>query len=487
MALDDRVAFKVALLEHRTEDEWRQHRPDHLTFYRERVPFEGRERTYEEIIKTYAEKFPADRNYSVRAHLNRMLADCEVPQFSFTDPEVIRGFLLSAKSPSEWSKYQPNARTFEPINFHYHGISLMGQMLLHNVFVGLENEANGTYYAVIDYQDRPELNLSKDRSPRFIVSLFDRVGIKVKSKHIKEAELTPERLREILLARRSEKDWNLWQGKSSDFESTWFDLEGFRNFTGTALIKRYEELRHRKYSAKDIFSEADISVASDPDLLRKRVEDRFERLYGALEDPSSVRQLFLQIQNEEEWRKPQRFTNLRGKRVAINGDRSITVHTLLHLYGMHKYNSAQEDVNNYIGFDGESQEKFSGVIASNKKELGELLDFAGLEVKFVPNLGEVDLHDPSLLRRMLFHANYEGRDLSPTEISEMPAANFRKVRMHDPSTGIDITGQSLMIFYSALHYVNAHPGVGLNEAANGLNQGKSNQAVKDEILEKAEF
>ena len=488
MALEDRLTFRQALLEHRTEDEWREYRLDHLQFYRKRVPFEGREVNYGDLIKEYAQRFPADKDYSTRGHLNRMLADCEVPQFSFTDPEVIRGFLLSAKSQAEWNKYQPSYHTFDKMDFQYHGIPLKGQMLLHHVFVGLDNQENGTYYAVLDYQERPELKtrLNQDRSARFVTGLFERGGIKVKSKLIQEEDLTLERLREILLARRTEDEWRLWRGKREDFWSTWFELEGYKNFTGASLRRRFEEVQGKKYSVKELFTKAEIEVG-DPEFVRKSLEDRFERFYGVFDNPTAMRNLFLGIKSEEEWAKPQQYSPLRKQKVSIDGDRSVSIHTLLHLFSIYRYNSEQETIDAYIGFNEVQSEEHKGLIQSNKKALGELLDFAGLEYRFIPDISEVDLHDPTVLRRMLFHATLEGRDLSPTELKSAGIQQFRKARFKDPTTGVDIAGQSLMIYYSALHYVKEHPEVGLDDAANKLHQGKSNLAVMAEILEKARF
>lgn len=490
MVLEDRLSFREALLEHRTEEEWKQYRPHHFTLYNELVHFEGKETTYEEVIKQYAQRFPADRNYSVKAHLNRMLADCEVPHFSFTNPEVIRGFLLSAKSPAEWARYQPSRITFQSMSFQYQGISILGQMLLYNIFVELDNQENGTFYAFLDYQQRPDLTkrLGKSMVTKSITKIFDLAGIKIKSKLIAEENITSERLREILLTKRTEEEWKRWEGNSSDFNQTWFDLVGYRNFNGASLLRHYEEAKGRRISAKDLFTEAKVEVGSDPTLLHKRIENRFERLYGILDDPVAVRDLFLQLKSEEEWKQPQQFTNLRRERVAISVDRSITIHTLLHLFSAYKYNAQQDSVESYICFEAMKQNhpKHNGLFKSNKTELSELLDFAGLEHKFIPTLGDddIDLHDPALLKRMLFHAKYENRVLSVDELNSMPFNKLRKATFTDPSTGLELKGQSLMIFYSALYYVKEHPEMGLEEA-NKLNKGKSNQAVMNEILEKA--
>ena len=218
-----------------------------------------------------------------------------------------------------------------------------------------------------------------------------------------------------------------------------------------------------------------------------KLEDRIERFYRPFEDPAVIRSLFLQLKTEKEWTKPQPFGPLRKKKVQV-GDRAITIHTLLHLYSIHKYNTQQPDVGSYITFhDAQDDPKYKGVIRSSREELGELLDFAGLKYKFTPTLGDcdIDLHDPALLKRLLSHCTYEGRDLTPREIKDFSANKFRRVRMYDPTTGFAITGQSLMIYYSALAYIREHPEVGLEVAANKLHKGKSNQAVMDDILEKA--
>ncbi len=419
-----------------------------------------------------------------------MFAECEVPQFSFTDPEVLRGFLLSARSPAQWSKYQPSYHTFCTVDFKHMGIDLKGQMLHYHVFVELENQREGTFYAFVDYT--PERNpqmykkIQTTRSGAFIAKLFEIAGLTVKGKSILEEDLNPEKLREILLTKRTEEEWRLWRGKSGDFESTWFDLEGYKNFAGASLRRHFEEVQGQKYSVKDLFTEAKIEVG-DPEFLRKRLEDRFELFYGVFDDPTKVRNLFLGIMSEEEWAKPQQYSPLRKQKVAVNGDRSVNIHTLCHLFSIYKYNTGQETIDTYICFNEAQSEKHKGLIQSNKKALGELLDFAGLEYRFIPDISEVDLHDPTILRRMLFHATLEGRDFSPTELKNTGIQQFRKARFRDPTTGVDIAGQSLMIYFSALHYVKEHPEVGLDEAAQTLHKGKSNLAVMSEILETAKL
>ena len=490
MMLENRLSFREALLEHRTEKEWQQYRPHHLSLYREPFNLEGRTVTGGELVAEYKARFPADREYSDRGNYNRMFAECDVPQFSFTDHEVLRGFLLSARSPAQWSKYQPSYHTFWQLDFRHMGIDLKGQMMLYNIFVELENQHQGTFYSFVDYT--PERNpgmykkLQTTRSGAFITKVFDIAGLTVKGKPILEEDLTPERLKEILLTNRTEEEWRRWRGKSGDFESTWFDLDGYKHFTGASLRRRFEEVQGQKYSVKDIFVEAKIEVG-DPEFLRKMVEDRFERFYGVFDDPTQVRNLFLGIMSEEEWAKPQQYAPLRKQKVTVNSDRSLSIHTLLHLFSIYKHNAEQESIDSYIGFNEAQSEKHKGLIQSNKKALGELLDFAGLEYRFIPDISEVDLHDPTILRRMLFHATLEGRDFSATELKNAGIQQFRKARFSDPTTGVDIAGQSLMIYFSALYYVKEHPEVGLDEAAQTLHKGRSNLAVMGEILQKAKL
>ncbi|MBI4983490.1 hypothetical protein HZC32_02500 [Candidatus Woesearchaeota archaeon] len=491
MTLEDRVAFREALLEHRPEKEWKQYRPQHQSVYHGTFALEGREVSGTELIREYAQKFPADREYSDRGTLNRMLSECKVPQFSFTDPDVMRGFLLSARSPVQWNKYQPSYHTFWTLDFKHMGIDIKGQMLLYNIFVELENQRNGTFYAFVDYtpERNPEMykKVQATRSGSFITKAFEIAGLTVKSKSILQEDLTSERLREILLTKRTEEEWENWQGGHADFKSTWFDLEGYRNFAGASLRRRYQELRGKDRSVKEMFSEAGIKVGGNPELLRKTLEDRFEHFYSVFDDPTGVRNLFLGIMSEEKWAKPQQYSPLRKQKVAVNGDRSVSIHTLLHLFSIYKHNAEQETIDTYIGFNEAQSEQHKGLIQSNKKALGELLDFAGLEYRFIPDISEVNLHDPTVLRRMLFHATLEGRDFSHTELKNAGIQQFRKARFRDPTTGVDIAGQSLMIYFSALYYVKEHPGVGLDEAAQTLHKGKSNLAVMNEILAKAKF
>ncbi|MBI2662294.1 hypothetical protein HYX11_02435 [Candidatus Woesearchaeota archaeon] len=489
MTLEDRLAFIEALLDHKPENEWKQYRPQHQSVYHGTFALEGRDVSGTELIREYAKRFPADREYSDRGTLNRMLLECGVPKFSFTDPEVMRGFLHSARSPVQWSKYQPSYHTFWTLDFKHMGIDIKGQMLLYNLFVELENQRNGTFYAFVDYtpERNPEMykQLQATRSGAFIARAFEIAGLTVKSKSILQEDLTPERLREILLTRRTEEEWENWQGGHADFKSTWFDLDGYKNFAGASLRRHYQKIRGEDRSVKDMFSEAGIKVGGNPELLRKTLEDRFERFYGVFDDPVAVRDLFLQMNTEEGWAKPQQYSPLRKQKVAINGDRSVSIHTLLHLFSIYKYNAEQETIDTYIDFNKAQSEEHKGLIQSNKKALGELLDFAGLEYKFIPDITEVDLHDSTVLRRMLFHATLEGETLSHNDLKNAGIQQFRKARFRDPATGVDIAGQSLMIYFSALYYVKEHPEVGLDEAATTLHKGKSNSAVMGEILEKA--
>ena len=166
MGIEERIAFREALLGHRAEEEWKDYRPQHMNFYHSPFSFEGVEVTGRDLISEYSSRFPADRDYSDRAHLNRMLEECEIPQFSFSDPETLRGFLLSVKTPTEWAKYEPSFHSFDSMTFQFAGINLKGQMLSHNIFVELENKKNGTHYAFIDYHRIPDLtkDLWKDHS-----------------------------------------------------------------------------------------------------------------------------------------------------------------------------------------------------------------------------------------------------------------------------------------------------------------------------------
>ena len=486
MTLEDRLAFREALLDHKDEGDWQDYRPDHRRFYTATFDLDGEAVTGSELIQEYATHFPTDVECSDRAHLNRMLTECDIPQFTFTTPEVLRAFLLSNRPASEWARYEPSYHSFQGFEFQYAGIQVQGQMLLHNCLVELENAANGTHFAFIDYLTQPELKrkLYHDRNAKFVAELFETAGLKVKHCSILDEELTPERLREILLSTMFEDEWTKWEGGSADFLGMRFDLDEYRIFTGFSLRRRYEEFQGRKVNTKQIFDDVGLSVASDPDLLRKRLENHLERFYGLFDNPDRVRELLLQVRSEGEWRTPQTFGTLRGERIAIDGGRKVTIHSLLHLYSVHKYNAQQDDVDERI-FCQDAQEK-SGIIQSNKTALGELLDFAGLEYRFVPSVTEVELDDPHLLRRMLLNGTLKGDRVTVRQLNDLPSYKLRGAKFTDPRTGLSLKGHSLMLFYSALPYVKEHD-IGLEEAVNTLHQGKSNQTVMNEILEIAKL
>ena len=487
MGLEDRISFREALLSHRTEEEWRDYRPQHMNFYNSPFSFEGRQVTGSELIVEYSSRFPIDRDYSNRARLNRILEECGVPQFSFSDPEILRGFLLSAKTPAEWQTYEPGFHSFNDIDFQYVGIRLKGQMLLHNVFVELENKKNGTHYAFIDYHKNPDLakEIYKDHSTEFITSLFELAKLSIKSGSIEDKLISNDRLKEILLSRRSVQDWSRWEGNSSEFDKLRFDVGGVRVFNGARLRRIYGDQHGRKYSAKDIFDDTGVSVASDPALLRSKKEDYFDRLYSFFDDPVTVRDLLLQVQGEVEWSQFQDFSALRRGEVIHDG-RNLTLHTLAILYNIHKYNQTKNDLTEWITLkDAQNEASLAGIATSNKKTLSELLDFAGLSHRWRAELPEVDLNKPSLLKRLLFHAEYDDGPVNIEQIRSMNSTEFRRITFDDPETGLRVKGHALMLYYSAYDYWQANPEYPLSHVVQNLKKGKSNARVKAEIISRA--
>ena len=476
--------FRESLLEYKARDYWKEHRPNHLQLYRARFNFEGRELSGQEIIGEYASRFPADRKYSTKANLNRMLEECGIEQFLFSNPDTLRGFLLSAKSPAQWNDYEPSYHSFNDMTFQYIGIALKGQMLLNHVFMELENKANRTYYAFVDYSRNAGLQnkLEKGTTAEFIGKLPVIAGFKPRIKEVDSENLPPDRVREILIAQKSAENWAKWDGSADDFRKMRFRIPEYRVFTGSALLRGYEQTTGKRCTVDDLFKIANVQVASDPSVLRKWKTEHLDKMCGMMDDPVAIRNLFLQLRSEKEWKRPRTFVDTRHERVNIDG-KKVTVHDLLHRYSIHKYNSRQTNPDDYV-FLKEAQSR-SNVIQSNTATLKELLEFGGLEAKFIPDVGDVDLHSPVVLKRLLFNGRLADRKIPVSEAVQMKAEYFRKIRFTDPDTGFSLTGHSLMIYFDALKYTKHHPEVTLNQAAVGMNKGKSNQKVMDELVETA--
>ena len=287
------------------------------------------------------------------------------------------------------------------------------------------------------------------------------------------------------MSKRSIDEWAKWEGNSPDFDKTRFDMDGVRVFSGSLLKRRYGETQNKRYSAKEIFDIAGISVASDPALLRSKKEDYFERFYAFFDDPTIIRNLMLQVQSENEWAQFQEFCPLRQRRV-ISDRRSLTLHTLSMLYNIYKYNQTADDLEDCVTLgDVQNDPSLARIATSNKKTISELLDFAGIKHKWRAELDDVNLKDSALLQRLLVRAEYEGEPVNFNQISSMNAEKFRRTSFEDPQTGLKVKGHALMLYYSAFDYWKAHPEHTFSHVVQELKKGESNISVKEDIVSRS--
>jgi len=213
----------------------------------------------------------------------------------------------------------------------------------------------------------------------------------------------------------------------------------------------------------------------------RRTEKHYQRFYGIFSEPWNLRDILLKVQSEDDWAKPQDFSRLR-KRVVYIPDkylgRDITLHTLLMLYGAYKFNQERNEPKRILLGDFRwypLEQKTSG-----RNGLGELLDMAGIDYKWNKNIEEVPFGQPEYMKYLLTQGEYDGHRIDTDEIMKMRSTEFRKVRFYDSDTGFDITGHSMMLFYSAMAYAREH-GISLTEAAVNRKMGKSNGTVLKEI------
>ena len=223
--------FREALLSFRTADEWKNERLDYnLGFYHKRVSFQGEDIPIGQLVSTYTEQFPADREYSTMANLNRMLSDSEIDLFRFSDPAVLRELFLSVRSEDEWRDYEPTWQSFDSMEFAYgDDRTIKAQMLMHNLAVETYNGDHSTHYAYVDFdQDkefRKELYQEGMRSRKGLAGLFEKAGIKVSHREIDDDVLDNDRVQEILLSKMSAEKWSKWAGNASDFFIMKFKLD----------------------------------------------------------------------------------------------------------------------------------------------------------------------------------------------------------------------------------------------------------------------
>ena len=84
---EGREVFRDALLTNRSEDEYKSYDLSRkaVDFYHQPFRFEDERISGKELLEEYVHQFPADRDYSNPAELNRMFSQCDIPQVRFYD------------------------------------------------------------------------------------------------------------------------------------------------------------------------------------------------------------------------------------------------------------------------------------------------------------------------------------------------------------------------------------------------------------------
>ncbi|MAF99476.1 MAG: hypothetical protein CMH61_02590 [Nanoarchaeota archaeon] len=473
--------FREALLSFKSEESWKTERIRyHRGFYHNVVQFDGDSVSLLSLIEDFTKEFPPDREYSKMANLNRMLSSSNIDVFSFSDPTVLRELLLSARSDEDWADYEPSWISMRNMTFTYGDRKMKSEMLGIHLEVDKYNTENNTHYAPIDFLQGP-LCLPRARSRSTIASWFEKAGIEVSNRDIRNDTLDAKRLREILISKKSENEWEKWEGLSPEFYRTRFKLPSYRAFSGLILQSALEK-KGKRHNVKKIFELAGIKPGSDPDLLRKRATNKYERIFGIFDDPSEINSLLLQVHTEEEWKDFHIPGELRKKEVRYAG-MSYKLHTLAMLWGVYKINSERAGIEDYVTLtDIQHDEQLKHHATSNQRIFSELLDYAGLEHKWRATLPEVSITNGEYLRHLLSHGTLNGESVGLTDLHGFNSTMFRKAKYCDPDNGFRVTGHSLMLFYSAAPYAVVH-GIPIARAAVEEKQGQSNNAVFSEIKE----
>ncbi|GEM_PF-4007761 len=479
--------FREALLALRPTEQWKNERLEYTGgFYHRRVLFEGKAIPMKRVVQEFISRhFPAEREYSDMAQLNRMVAMAGIERFSFRDSAVLHKMFLSVKTEEEWKDYEPSSSDFDKMNFTYtKSKSLQGQMLMIHTDLEEFNETHGTFYAFMDCNNQKRLGdatIGVSTADK-IAKLFERAGIAVSHAHLEEMVLDSQKVKEILLSARGAEEWVSWPGTVEEFISTTFKIPGYRRFSGGMLQGVLEQQQGIKYSVKDVFALAGMEYGTDPAIRHGKLEDRFEKFYGMFTDREVMHHLFLQVQSPEAWATPQYFQGLRTKSVHYHG-REITLHTMMLLFGVYENNcQLKKRVEDYVTF-ADLQKDPALNRYSNKDTLGRILCYGKLDCKWIPDVTEVELGSPTFLRRLLEQGEYDGKTISYDEMNRMGVSEFRKVALQDHETGFTIKGHALMLFYSALPYQQQFPDKNISEIVQRMKLGKSNASVKESIFE----
>lgn len=473
-----REEFRRALLSKRSEEEWNSTMLNPIRIYSEAFKIGDTELTGKEVVERYREIFPSSEDKSLGTTTRRMFYETRVPHLSFANPEVLRMYLLSASSAQEWEQTEISPKDFSKMRFQYAGHQIKGQMLLLNAYTDISNQEKGTHFTFSDHLKAPASKriVHKAITKEFLKEIFERAEVKARYDDISEHKLTLLEAKKIILDKMSEESWRRYEMGISGFESIRFDYDSFRSFTGETLRRALDN----NITSTQFFERLGIEIGADSMAPERRVQENNEQYARIFTDSESLRKIFLQIQTEDQWKKPQLFSNLRGKEILVS-DKSIVLHSFLQLYGLHRYN--QETGENYSFTEIQDNEELKEKLKSNTATLCHLLSQAGIEYGiFNPKITDLNLSDPNVIRRMLSNGKIHHKSISLEELAKSKITDFRKTVFRDPETEVEISGQSLMMYHTAQRYAMGNPTVSTGEALI-QNKGKSNTSVKNGLLE----
>ncbi len=482
---DEKEPFKKAALSFASREKWSEKPVAHQAFYRARLQVDGETVTGKELIEKYANEFPADREYSTKAHLRRMLSDVGIEEFTYSQPKVLEEMLLSAHTRNEWAKMEPTLDSFGKTKFTYKGRSIKGQMLLRHLAIEDINNKHGTYFAPMDTET--DTNIGKcvnwRRNSKFLRQVFDTAGIESKTRLVKDMKVDDDKLREILLSKMDNDEWSNWEGNGLDFRKLQFDIPGYRNFSGESLQKAYSH-DNSVVSLDELRRATNIPIGEA--VATQRREDGDERLYGIYSDPAKVRSVLLQVHSERDWLKPKKFDGLRGKKVNIEG-REVSLHYFMMLKGVAEYNHGRP-LEERLNLDRIQQDdSLKHLATSNRNILDGLLEYSGLRANWIANISDYDLQDNATIRKFLLNAEYQGQPISPDGLKQLSSREFRKVEFTDPETECAVKGHALMLAHSAYDSWSKQDGVNSLMKYANKGHGKSNSESQRALLETAGF
>ena len=185
------------------------------------------------------------------------------------------------------------------------------------------------------------------------------------------------------------------------------------------------------------------------------------------------------MQSEKQWAGPQVFSHLRDKRV-VTPTGEVALHSFLQLYGMHEYNQTNGVARSFS--EMQEDDKLKSYLQSNTNVLQGLLSRAGITYgMFNQGITDLDLSDSSVVQKFLSNASLNSKPLTLEELAKLSSSEFRSAVFREPESGIEVKGQSLMLYHSAQQYASRNPPITTNEAFK-KNKGKSNKAVQNNLL-----